>query len=70
MVLPQLAHLMSPCLVTWTFMNVNRQYGHVMVGIDLATVSLLRVQLKACCGMDFGRSAVFGDRSVGMACSG
>lgn len=36
-VLPQLPQLMSPCFVTLTFTNVNRQYGQVMVGTDLVT---------------------------------
>lgn len=32
---------MSPCFVTLTFTNVNRQYGHVMVGTDLGIAMLL-----------------------------
>jgi hypothetical protein len=32
---------MSPCFVTLTFTNVNRQYGQVIVGTDVAMVASL-----------------------------
>jgi len=34
---------MSPCFVTRTFTNVNRQYGHVRVDTDVAMAGPLLV---------------------------
>lgn len=42
---------MSPCLVTRTFTKVNRQYGQVMVGTDMAMVASLSLKGSACGGL-------------------
>lgn len=49
MVLPQLPQLMSPCLVTLTFTNVNRQYGQVMVGTDTDLAMGISFSLVSAC---------------------